>query len=194
MSRAKPEDRVAEIVEPDLRPDPCRLGGLCHLQRIRRQRGQRLFAMHMLACRDGRQRHLLVERVGGGDVHHVDLGVLDQGPPVIGGVGEAELRRRPLRSLDGDIGQRVHPEPDRQVEDPRRGGIGKGVGHAHEARADQADIEFRFRCHRHAPCSPRAPDRSGLRRSPRRSVPNRSPFARPRLRSRPRYGATGSPG
>ena len=145
------DHRVAEVVEADLRPDPRRFGGLGHPKGVCGQRGQRLLAIDMLARGDGGQRHLLVQGVGGGDVHDVDLGVVDHAAPVGGGMGEAPAVGGAAGGGFGHVGHGMQRDVMGQVEHLLRGGEAEDMGLAHEAGADQAKAEFRF--FRHGRCS-----------------------------------------
>ena len=97
--------------------------------------------MDMLARSDGRQRHLLVQRVGRGDVDRVDLGIGDHGLPVACRTRETESVGSGRGALFRDVGDGVQNRRHRQVEDLLRRGIAEDMGLPHEARADQADAE-----------------------------------------------------
>ena len=137
----KADHRVAEIVEPDLSLHASGLGRVRHLARVLRRRREGLLAMDMLARSDGRQRHLLVQRVGRGDVDRVDRGIGDHGPPVGRRVRETESVGGARGALFRDVGDGVQNRRHRQVEDLLRRGIAEDVRLPHEARADQADAE-----------------------------------------------------
>ena len=83
-------ERHPAVVVPDARDHarPPHGGGDAH----RRLGGaaDRLLAEHVLAGLGGGDAQLLVEHVRGGDDDDVDIGVLDDRPPVLGRLGEAE--------------------------------------------------------------------------------------------------------
>ena len=136
--------RVAEVVEPDLRPDACGFRRFRHRARVLDRGCERLLAVDVLARGDGRQRHLLVQRIGRGDVDHVDLGVVDHGPPVGRPLAETERVGGAGRKLLRDVGDRVQDRRERQAQDPLRRRIAEDMGLAHVSGADQADAERRF--------------------------------------------------
>lgn len=67
--------RVLQVVEPDDADDPGPLDCCDGPSGITRGRGQRFFAVDVLAGLRGGDRHLGVQVVGGRDVDHVDAGV-----------------------------------------------------------------------------------------------------------------------
>ena len=136
--------RVAEVVEADLRLDACGFRRLRHLARVLDRGCERLLAVDVLARGDGRERHLLVQRVGRGDVDHVDLGIVDHGAPVGRPPAEAERVGGAGRKLLRDVGDRVQDRRERQAQDPLRRRIAEDMGLAHVAGADQADAERRL--------------------------------------------------
>src|SRR5690606_8939323 len=102
------------------------------------------FAIDMLAGGNGGQGHLLVQRIRGGDVDHVDLGVRDHAAPVGGGMGKAEIGGGTGGGVLGDVGDRMQFQLVRQVEDLLRAGETEDMGLAHEAGAGQADTQDGF--------------------------------------------------
>ena len=135
---------VAQIVETDLRLDPPRLGGVGHFGRIGGQRRQRLFAIDVLARRNRRHGHFLVQRVGGGDVDQINRGVSDQGAPVGGGMVKPQPLARLFRRLGRDVGDGMKVEIIGQVEHPGGRGKAEHMGLAHETGADQTDGQAGF--------------------------------------------------
>jgi hypothetical protein len=81
--------RRADVVEANHMRDAGPLGGFGHLQRFGRRAAQRLFAQHVLALRDGRQRHRQVRARRSGDDHGIDVGIAYQALPVAGGAPPA---------------------------------------------------------------------------------------------------------
>ena len=67
-----PDRRRAQIVVADQRAHACGLGRQRQLARVRGRQRQRLLAIDVLAGRDRRQRHLLVQDVGRGDRDQLD--------------------------------------------------------------------------------------------------------------------------
>ena len=70
-------DRVAQVIEPNLGFDPCRLCRNGHLLCVTRQGGQGLFAIDMLARRNRGHGHFFVQRIWRGDIDHIYIGVFD---------------------------------------------------------------------------------------------------------------------
>ncbi len=138
------QHRVAEIVEADLGLHASGLGDQGHLQSIGGQGRQRLFAIDMLAGSDRGQRHFLVQGVGCRDRDQIDLGVRDDGAPVGGGSGKAQRPGGAGGGFGGDVGDRVQVQVVVEFEHARRRGEAEHMGLAHEAGADQADVQARF--------------------------------------------------
>ncbi len=136
-------DRVLQVVEPDERLHPRRLGGGRHPSRPLDARSQRLLAVDVLAGGDGSERHLLVEMVGGRDVDDIDVRILHQRAPVAGGAGEPQ----PLGGTGGrgriDVGQHLETDVGGQLEHGGGGAIGKGVSLADEPAPDEPDADHR---------------------------------------------------
>ena len=87
-------------------------------------------------------------------------------------VREAERRGGLRGELVGPVGDGVQHELVGQVEDALRGGEAEDMGLAHEAGADQADLQRRLvSCHGRELRSPPAPGRCGRRRNRARSAP-----------------------
>ena len=116
-------------------------GSGSHLLRLRHRVRQRLLAQHVLAGRERGEGDLVVGVARGADVDDVDAGILDQVLPAsgvggetvpFGGVGDRGL---------GAARDRVQHRGGRQIEEAMRGAPGMGVGGAHEAVADQADVQ-----------------------------------------------------
>ncbi len=141
LARVLHERRPAVVVAHaarDARPPRGALGA----DGLRGRAADRLLAEHVLA-RGGRGLDQLdVEHVRRGDEHHVDLGIVDHGPPVGGRAGEAERAGRLLAAL----GQRVAADHELGVERP----LGKqrrdaqqraAVGLAQPAEADDPDAD-----------------------------------------------------
>ena len=145
------EHRVAEIVETHLRLHAGPLGGIGHFAGVGGERRQRLFAIDVLARRDRRQRHLLVQRIRRRDAHDVDIGIGDQRPPFRGRTREAERGGGLRGGQVVDVGDRMQFQLVGQVEDTRRRGVPKCVRLAHEAAADEADAKLWFG-HVRSPC------------------------------------------
>ncbi len=138
------EHRIAEIVEADLRCDASGFGRVGHLPGVRCARRQRLLAVNVLSGSDSGQRHFLVKRVGRRDVDHIDVSVLDQASPVAARPGETERPRRLRCKLVGTVGDRMENQLERKIEDALCRGEAEHMGLAHEAGADQADLELRL--------------------------------------------------
>ena len=96
--------------------------------------GERLLYQHRFAGPQGQQRVGVVHRVGRGDVHHVDLGILDQRLVGIVTVGDVEGV--------GEVGCRVGPSGPDGHHPPRRGeGQVGGEGAGDPAGADDAPTQ-----------------------------------------------------
>ncbi len=140
---SKRQHRIAQIVEANLGLDALRLGRLRHLARIACQRRQRLLAIDVLAGGNGGKRHFLMECIGRGDVHHIDVGIGHQRPPVGGGMRKAKCCGRIRRRRLGDVRETCEFQREGQVEHAGCRRIAEGVCLAHEAAADQAYAEAR---------------------------------------------------
>ena len=106
------------------------------------QRGRhRLFAPHMLARFERRDRHRRVQGVRGGDRDDLHARVRDQRPPVVGRSLEAELVGAPPRQPLLDLAQHDAPHDRRIVEHRMNACPGQRVTFAHVAGADQSDAD-----------------------------------------------------
>ena len=101
----------------------------------------RLFAPQMLAGLEDGDGHFRMELVGRGQRNDIDLGIVDDGAPVAGRLGKAELARLALGQLLIDLAE---------MDKPWLGDIGKdgadstpcnGMALAHETRADKTDAD-----------------------------------------------------
>ena len=138
------QHRIAQIVEADLRADPRRLGRLGHFQRIGGQRGQRFFAIDMLARRNRRQRYFPVQGIGRRDADKVDRGVGHDAAPVSGVAGKSVGPCCGGSSSFGHIGHGVQHQIVGQIKDARSCREPQGMGLAHEPRSDQTDAQLRL--------------------------------------------------
>ena len=86
--------RVLNIVEADQGNEPVLPSSLRHLASVVRVGGQRLLAVHMLACGDRGHGDFEVRVVGRANVDDVDLRILDDATPVVG--------RPPIAPFAGD--------------------------------------------------------------------------------------------
>jgi hypothetical protein len=139
----QPDGRVLDVVVAQGRDPAGGAGGRQHALRIGKPRGHRLLAPHMLAGLQGRNRHLGMEGVGGGDRHHVHGRIRHEGAPVAGGALEAELARFPLRQVLRRLRQHRQTRPRHVAEDGRDRVPGERMALAHIAGADEADSECR---------------------------------------------------
>ena len=134
--------RRAQIVVADQRAHARGLGRQRQLARVRGGQRQRLLAIDVLAGRDRRQRHLLVQDVGRGDRDQPHRRVGDQLAPVGAGAGEAEAVARPLGRGGVDVGHHLQPRPQLRLEQRHHRGEGQRVALAHEAGADDPDADL----------------------------------------------------
>ena len=134
--------RGLDVVEGDHGLDAGLARGGRHLLGFGQRDRQRLLAVDVLAGGDGGERHLLVHGVRRGDVDDVDGGVVHQRAPVAGALLEAEARGGVGGERVVGVGQHVEVRPGGQVAVEHAGAAeGVGMGLAHEARADEADVE-----------------------------------------------------
>ncbi len=111
------------------------------------RRRHRLFAPHMLASFERRDRHRGVQGVGGGDRNDFHARVRDQRAPVVGRGFEAELVGFPTRQPFFDLAEHDAPDDRRVVEDRVDARPGQCMAFAHVASADES----------HADCAHRSP-------------------------------------
>ena len=133
------QDRVPEVVVADLRHDLGRFGRFHHVARRRRVRRDRLLAMDMLAGGDGGQRHLTMDDVRRGDRDDLDLGILDEAPPIGTPAGKAQLAGGPFRCRPVDVGHTLQNRAQAAGKDAGDRPVGERMSLAHEAGADDPD-------------------------------------------------------
>ena len=129
-----------------------------HALGIFERRRHRLFAPHMLARFERRNRHRRMQGVGGGDRNDLHARVRDQRAPVVGRGFEAELVGFPTRQPLLDLAQHDPPDDRRVVEHRVDARPSQSVAFAHIARANES----------HADCAHRSPPILALRLGPRR--------------------------
>ena len=99
----------------------------------------------MLAGFENGDRHFRMELVGRGQRDDVDLRVVDDGAPVAGGLGEAELAGLAFGELLIDLAEMDQPWLGDIGKDGADGVPRDGMALAHETRADKTDADhFRF--------------------------------------------------
>ena len=86
-------ERILDVVEPDLGFDAGPFRRLGHVSCLCGGRSQRLFAMHVLAGGNRRERNGRVECIRRGDADDVDLRIGDQRAPVADRARESEIAR-----------------------------------------------------------------------------------------------------
>jgi hypothetical protein len=102
-----------------------RIGGRDDRVALARPEAHRLLDQHVLSGRDRRERGVRVVRVGIGDEHHVDVGLLDERGEVLEALGHAPRVADAVEDRAADVAQRGHLEPvgelrqRRQVDDLR---------------------------------------------------------------------------
>ena len=133
--------RRPDVVETGHVDDAAPLRGLDHGPAVFEAAAQGLLAEHRLSQRDGRERDLPVGLLRRGEDHRLDLGILDEPPPVRGRPLEAEEPRLARRALFGGRADHLEPRSQRGPEHGGDGLHGDRMGLAHVAAADnpQAD-------------------------------------------------------
>jgi len=89
-------------------------------------------------------RHLGMQVIGSGDIHHVDAQILDDLLPVRRPAGEAKLTGPLFQRLRLDVCDDLQDRSARFISKDKRNVLEcSGVGLAHPARTDQPDV-YRF--------------------------------------------------
>ena len=79
------QHRVHQVIETHLCFDPCGLGRFGHFQRILGQRRKRFFTIDMLSSGNRCQCHVFMQSIGRGDIHHLDIRIINKVTPVCRG-------------------------------------------------------------------------------------------------------------
>ena len=140
-----PDRRRAEIVVADHGAHARGFRRQGHLARVGRGQRQGLLAVDVLARRQRRQRHLLVQDVGRRDRDQLHRRIGDEVAPVLGGAGEAEALAGALGGRRVDVGD--HGQARAQLGLEQRGDRGEGerVALAHESGPDHPDPDLAHR-------------------------------------------------
>ena len=153
----KDDHRIVEIGEANRGRQPRHRGGGGHRLRLRDRRRQRLFAIDRLAGLKRGDRDRRMKQVRGGDRDHVDRYIGDRLAPVAACLRDTERGSRRGRGGQVAVGEDRDARRARQVEGAVGGCEGQRMGAAHEAAADQRDIQW---CVAHSPATSRKRSRS----------------------------------
>ena len=131
-----PEGRVMRVIIADHGFHAVLARGLFHRARLIQRQRERLFAMHMFARLNCRQRHLIVKRVGAGDRDDIDLLSADHCAPIGCGMLKAKLICHLVRKIVRLIAKPHQPHLWQIAEDRPRRTIRERMGLAHVTRSD----------------------------------------------------------
>ena len=137
--------RNPSVVEPDeaLHALPSGLlRRVPHQSGIFERAGHRLFAGDVRAGFERCDGHLGVKMIGRADVDEIDLGITDQGLPVVGAGGPSPLPGEFFGFCEVASTGRMHHQRPRQIEESSRGSPGIRVRATHESRSEHRNPEF----------------------------------------------------
>jgi hypothetical protein len=135
------DGRDPPVVVPDRVRDPRRFDGVDHRLRLGRGPAERLLAHHHLAGPGSGDGYLVMRVVGAGDVDDVDVLAGDERAPVRLVRLVAPVRGERLHAFLVARGDRLEDRLVGKIEKSWSLKEGVGVGPAHEAVADQADVQ-----------------------------------------------------
>ena len=133
-------ERHEAVVVPDTGDDAGPPGCRTDAHRLLGCAADGLLAEQVLAGLGGGDAQLLVEHVRRRHSDNLDVGVLDDPPPVVAGLLEAERRRRLVAACRHGVGTGDQPRLERTLGEQRRDApVRPAVGLAHPAEADDPD-------------------------------------------------------